>query len=134
MPMPKDFVEAASSYLCGLKKRNTSASSKSWIGRERSISTKRKQAGAGKAGLAIRVKGGGGLGPSRNRFPDRFKRESPSENVASPRRATATAGTEEVVPVYEEQLRVGKRDVSHGRVRIRSYVVETPVNEQVRLR
>jgi uncharacterized protein (TIGR02271 family) len=38
------------------------------------------------------------------------------------------------VPVYEEQLRVGKRDVSHGRVRIRSYVVETPVNEQVRLR
>jgi uncharacterized protein (TIGR02271 family) len=38
-----------------------------------------------------------------------------------------------VVPVYEEQLRVGKRDVSHGRVRIRSYVVETPVNEQVRL-
>ena len=47
--------------------------------------------------------------------------------------ATASAGTEEVVPVYEEQLRVGKRDVSHGRVRIRSYVVETPVNEQVRL-
>ena len=45
--------------------------------------------------------------------------------------ATA-AGTEEVVPVYEEQLRVGKRDVSHGRVRIGSYVVETPVNEQVR--
>ena len=39
-----------------------------------------------------------------------------------------------MIPVYEEQLRVGKRDVSHGRVRIRSYVVETPVNEQVRLR
>ena len=38
-----------------------------------------------------------------------------------------------MVPGYEEQLRVGKRDVSHGRVRIRSYVVETPVNEQVRL-
>ena len=39
-----------------------------------------------------------------------------------------------MIPVYEEQLRVGKRDMSHGRVRIRSYVVETPVNEQVRLR
>jgi uncharacterized protein (TIGR02271 family) len=51
----------------------------------------------------------------------------------SPSMAAATSGTEEVVPVYEEQLRVGKRDVSHGRVRIRSYVVETPVNEQVRL-
>ena len=59
---------------------------------------------------------------------------SSSETVASPRRAAAAAGTEEVIPVYEEQLRVGKREVSHGRVRIRSYVVETPVNEQVRLR
>ena len=59
---------------------------------------------------------------------------SSSETAAAPRRAAATAGTEEVIPVYEEQLRVGKRDVSHGRVRIRSYVVETPVNEQVRLR
>ena len=59
---------------------------------------------------------------------------SSSETAAAPRRTAATAGTEEVIPVYEEQLRVGKRDVSHGRVRIRSYVVETPVNEQVRLR
>jgi hypothetical protein len=59
---------------------------------------------------------------------------SSSGTAGSPRIATGSAGTEEVVPVYEEQLRVGKRDVSHGRVRIRSYVVETPVNEQVRLR
>ena len=34
----------------------------------------------------------------------------------------------------EEQLTVGKRDVAHGRVRVRSYVVETPVQEQVKLR
>jgi len=59
---------------------------------------------------------------------------SSSETVSSPRTATGASGTEEVVPVYEEQLRIGKRDVSHGHVRIRSYVVETPVNEQVRLR
>ncbi len=59
---------------------------------------------------------------------------SSPEAVASPRLAAAASGTDEVVPVYEEQLRVGKRDVNHGRVRIRSYVVETPVNEQVRLR
>ena len=57
---------------------------------------------------------------------------SSSETAGSPRMATAATGTEKVVPVYEEQLRVGKRDVSHGRVRIRSYIVETPVNEQVR--
>jgi uncharacterized protein (TIGR02271 family) len=41
---------------------------------------------------------------------------------------------EEAIPVVEENLRVGKREVTHGRVRVRSYVVETPVEEQVRLR
>jgi uncharacterized protein (TIGR02271 family) len=46
----------------------------------------------------------------------------------------AASGGEEVIPVVEEQLQVGKRDVSHGRVRIRSYVVEAPVEEQVTLR
>jgi uncharacterized protein (TIGR02271 family) len=40
---------------------------------------------------------------------------------------------EGVIPVMEEELRIGKRDVSHGRVRVRSYVVEEPVNEQVSL-
>ncbi len=44
------------------------------------------------------------------------------------------AGEDETISVYEEQLRIGKRDVSHGRVRLRSYVVETPVEEQVALR
>jgi len=48
--------------------------------------------------------------------------------------STGTSGNEEVIPVAEEELRVGKRDVSHGRVRVRSYVVETPVSEQVSLR
>ncbi len=44
------------------------------------------------------------------------------------------SGGDEVIPVAEEHLTVGKRDVSHGRVRVRSYVVETPVSEQVSLR
>jgi len=59
--------------------------------------------------------------------------------------AAASAGTQEVrdagrserdqvIPVAEERLTVGKRDVSHGRVRVRSYVVEAPVSEQVNLR
>ena len=43
-------------------------------------------------------------------------------------------GTEEVIPVTEEHLRVGKRDVSHGRIRVRSYVLEEPVSEDVHLR
>ena len=46
----------------------------------------------------------------------------------------ATGAQEEVIPVVEEQLVVGKRDVDRGGVRVRSYVTETPVHEQVRLR
>jgi len=45
----------------------------------------------------------------------------------------ADYGREQVIPVVEEELRVGKRDVNHGRVRVRSYVVETPVEEDVSL-
>jgi len=41
---------------------------------------------------------------------------------------------DEVIPVAEEELHVGKREVGHGRVRIRSHVVERPVQEQVTLR
>jgi uncharacterized protein (TIGR02271 family) len=40
----------------------------------------------------------------------------------------------EIIPIAEERLRVGKRDVSHGRIRVRSYVVEEPVSESVNLR
>ena len=55
-------------------------------------------------------------------------------------RDTGTTGslregaTEEVIPVVEEQLVVGKREVDRGGVRVRSYISETPVHEQVRLR
>jgi uncharacterized protein (TIGR02271 family) len=44
-----------------------------------------------------------------------------------------TVSGEESVPVVEEELRVGKRDRSHGRVRVRSYVREQPVSEDVTL-
>ncbi|MFL1461537.1 YsnF/AvaK domain-containing protein [Roseococcus sp. DSY-14] len=49
-------------------------------------------------------------------------------------RAAGLSGESEAIPVVEERLRVGKRETAHGRVRIRSYVVETPVEEQVTLR
>jgi stress response protein YsnF len=38
------------------------------------------------------------------------------------------------IEVVQENLRVGKRDVSHGRVKVRSYVVEENVSEDVTLR
>jgi len=44
------------------------------------------------------------------------------------------SGREEVIPVVEEELHVGKREVNRGRVRIHSHVVERPVHEQVTLR
>jgi stress response protein YsnF len=43
-------------------------------------------------------------------------------------------GDKEYIPVVEERLNVGKRVAEHGRVRVRSYAVETPVEEQVTLR
>jgi uncharacterized protein (TIGR02271 family) len=46
----------------------------------------------------------------------------------------ARGGDETVIPIVEEQLSVGKREVERGGVRVRSYVVETPVEESVRLR
>jgi uncharacterized protein (TIGR02271 family) len=46
----------------------------------------------------------------------------------------SVSSDQNAIPIVEEQLRIGKRDVSHGRVRVRSYVVETPVSEQVTLR
>ncbi len=45
----------------------------------------------------------------------------------------ATDG-EQRIPIVEESLVVGKREVGRGNVRVRSYVVETPVSEQVSLR
>ena len=43
-------------------------------------------------------------------------------------------GGEQSIPIVEEQLIVGKREVDRGGARVRSYVTETPVHEQVRLR
>ena len=47
---------------------------------------------------------------------------------------TATDTREEAIALVQEELRVGKREVDRGSVRVRSYLVETPVEEQVRLR
>jgi uncharacterized protein (TIGR02271 family) len=47
---------------------------------------------------------------------------------------TAGARDEVHIPVVEERLAVGKREVERGGVRVRSYVAEQPVHEQIRLR
>ena len=52
--------------------------------------------------------------------------------VAAP--VAATAAPDEVIPVVQEQLVVGKRQVDRGGVRVRAYTVATPVQESVLLR
>ncbi|KJZ30111.1 hypothetical protein TW83_16380 [Paracoccus sp. S4493] len=47
---------------------------------------------------------------------------------------TSAQADDESIPIVEERLRVGKRDTSHGRVRVRAYTVEEPVSETVNLR
>lgn len=47
-------------------------------------------------------------------------------------RSTASSDTD-TIKVMEERLRIGKREVAAGAVRVRSYIVERPVEEQVSL-
>jgi uncharacterized protein (TIGR02271 family) len=61
-------------------------------------------------------------------------RDTTNRDVTDRDLTDRSTGGEEVIPVVEEKLVVGKRDVSRGGVRVRSYVTETPVHEQVRLR
>ncbi len=49
--------------------------------------------------------------------------------------AAATPGVEgEAIPIVEEDIRIGKRVVGRGGVRVRSYVLERPVEQDVTLR
>ena len=54
--------------------------------------------------------------------------------AATDTRRTGDLAGEQSIPIVEEQLVVGKREVDRGGARVRSYVTETPVHEQVRLR
>ena len=56
-----------------------------------------------------------------------------AKGTAAPLAGRTDVG-DETIQLAEESLQVGKRDVNHGRVRLRSYVVETPVHESVNLR
>ena len=47
---------------------------------------------------------------------------------------TANVKSETAIPVIEEQLQVGKREVERGGARIRSRIIEKPVEANVRLR
>ncbi len=59
---------------------------------------------------------------------------SPQGNESVRSEAHDITGAEEVIPLAEENLEIGKRVVDRGTTRIRRYVVETPVERDVTLR
>lgn len=69
------------------------------------------------------------------------RRDTGTAGAPAATAATASAGArtgmnegEIALPVIEEEIRVGKRTVERGGVRVRTRVEEIPVEEQVRLR
>jgi len=98
------------------------------LGTERSLGTEGVETTSGQASTApgLGTTGSAGTGPIAG-----TERGAMREGTGG---LTTPAGTEERIPLVEETLRVGKRQVVEGRVRIRSYIVETPVTETVRLR
>ena len=57
-----------------------------------------------------------------------------SMSASSITQAQGNLVSEERIPIVEEELRVGKREVERGGARVRTYVREVPVQEQVTLR
>ena len=69
-----------------------------------------------------------------NRFDEKSQPYTPDQVRRERQLYGSSAGNREgVIPVVEEELRVGKRDVDQGGVRVKSHVVETPVTEEVSL-
>jgi uncharacterized protein (TIGR02271 family) len=59
---------------------------------------------------------------------------SSSAPAAGATSATGATGRDETIPLAEERLEVGKRQVDRGTTRVRRYVVETPVEKEDTLR
>jgi len=88
----------------------------------------------GSVDLDERAKAWESEGWSRSESNEVFASSTYDRSAGSARAQTLNADGEDVIPVVEEELRVGKRDVNNGRVRVRSYVTERPVSENVSLR
>jgi uncharacterized protein (TIGR02271 family) len=67
-----------------------------------------------------------------NRFDEKSQPYTPDQ-VRRERQLYGAGNREGAIPVVEEELRVGKREVDQGRVKVKSHVVETPVTEEVSL-
>lgn len=112
-----------------LDEQQTSWRSEGWQGHETSTS------GSMTGGLGAAAAGLTGSSGTRRAEIDAGDDVTGSPDITRARTdTTATSRGDEVIPIAEEELHVGKRQVGHGRVRIQSRVVERPVQEQVTLR
>ena len=84
--------------------------------------------GAGMGGAAI------GAGTAAAPEEDTERGAEPDRDVMAASSGMATTSDEQVIPVAEERLHVGKRDVGRGSVHVRAYTREVPVEERVTLR
>lgn len=57
-----------------------------------------------------------------------------TRSTSAGRQAGSAISEETAIPIIQEELQVGKREVARGGVRVHQHIVETPVEEQVRLR
>jgi uncharacterized protein (TIGR02271 family) len=116
-----------------LDEQRTAWNSDGWQGYDASTSGSTTSGlSAAAAGLAGSLTGSSGT--SRTDV-DAGEDVTGSPDITHARTDTAGVSTgDEVIPIAEEELHVGKRQVGHGRVRIQSRVVERPVEEQVTLR
>jgi uncharacterized protein (TIGR02271 family) len=85
--------------------------------------------GLGRGGAVLKVQ-------AEDRDAERVQRivEAHGARVEGGERTAAAGQERDVIPVVEEQLRIGKRAVTRGGVRVYSHVSERPVEEDVRLR
>jgi stress response protein YsnF len=65
---------------------------------------------------------------------ERIQGQSSEERLSEGQSSQANVVEEERIPVVQEELRVGKREIERGGARVRSYVREVPVQEEVTLR
>jgi uncharacterized protein (TIGR02271 family) len=115
-----------------LDEQQSSWRSEGWQGYDASTPGTTGELGTAAAGLTSSPTGSSGT--SRTNV-DAGEDVTGSPDITRARTDTAGVSTgDEVIPVAEEELHVGKREVGRGRVRIQSRVVERPVQEQVSLR
>jgi len=96
--------------------------------------------GAAVAGAALGTGTGSTMDTDRNRDSDFYNHEHFNDNNLYNRRGRNQAASadrsseEETIPVVREELEIGKEEVERGGIRLRSRVVERPVEETVNLR